>query len=93
MPHQWRTSPSNSPTLSGALLVAKTTRVNISGTFGPTPRLHGGQSVYEKVKPIMFGLIAGDLLAMLVPNIVGTFWYYWSDNYEVLEKFSPFVLN
>jgi len=40
-------------------------------------KLAGGKG-YQKVKPVMFGLIAGDLLGGLVPMVVGAIYYFWT---------------
>jgi hypothetical protein len=36
---------------------------------------YGGERVYQKAKPIMVGLIAGEALAGLVPVVVGVVYY------------------
>jgi hypothetical protein len=38
-------------------------------------RLLGGKS-YQKVKPIMIGLIAGDVIGGIIPMIAGGIYYY-----------------
>ena len=35
----------------------------------------GGHRVYEKVKPMMIGLIAGEILAATIPMVVGAIYY------------------
>jgi hypothetical protein len=37
---------------------------------------YGGHSLFQKVKPMMFGLIAGDLLGGCIPIVVGFIYYY-----------------
>ncbi|MBT3381717.1 MAG: hypothetical protein HN742_30925 [Lentisphaerae bacterium] len=37
---------------------------------------YGGANVYQRVKPLMIGIIAGDLLAKLVPVFCGTIAYF-----------------
>lgn len=36
---------------------------------------YGGSGVYQKLKPLMIGLIAGDMLGGIVPSIVGLVYY------------------
>lgn len=36
---------------------------------------YGGSKIYEKLKPVMFGLVAGDMLAAIVPSIIGAVYY------------------
>lgn len=36
---------------------------------------YGGAGVYQKVKPLMFGLIAGEMVALLIPTVVGIIHY------------------
>ncbi|MCY2928620.1 MAG: hypothetical protein NTV86_03840 [Planctomycetota bacterium] len=38
----------------------------------------GGHTVYEKVKPLMIGLIAGEILAATIPMIVGALYYLFT---------------
>ncbi|MDA0840366.1 MAG: hypothetical protein O3B01_08695 [Planctomycetota bacterium] len=49
---------------------------------------YGGGSGYNRVKPIMIGLIAGDMLGGIIPMIVGAIYYYWTgeppESYRVL---------
>ena len=40
---------------------------------------YGGARVYQKLKPLMFGLIAGEILGALIPMIVGSIYYFASD--------------
>ena len=59
-----------------------------SRTLGPSFLLGGlikiivtkmaGGKAYQKVKPVMFGLIAGDLLGGLIPMVVGAIYYFWT---------------
>jgi len=37
---------------------------------------YGGSRIYQRLKPLMFGLIAGELLAGLIPMIVGAVYYF-----------------
>ncbi|UCC82503.1 MAG: hypothetical protein JSW46_16215, partial [Gemmatimonadota bacterium] len=37
---------------------------------------YGGERTYQKLRPLMFGLIAGDMLAGIVLTIVGTTYYF-----------------
>jgi hypothetical protein len=37
---------------------------------------YGGQKAYRSVMPIMMGMIAGNLVGLLVPNIIGTIYYF-----------------
>ena len=39
---------------------------------------YGGANVYQKLKPLMFGLIAGSILGHLVPMLVGAGYYFWT---------------
>ncbi|MCY2930641.1 MAG: hypothetical protein NTV86_14315 [Planctomycetota bacterium] len=36
----------------------------------------GGVRLYERVKPFMIGLIAGDLLGAILPNVIGAAYYF-----------------
>jgi len=36
---------------------------------------YGGESAYRKLKPLMFGLIAGDMLGGIIPMIIGAIYY------------------
>ena len=36
----------------------------------------GGASLHERVKPVMIGLIAGDLLGAILPNLIGAAYYF-----------------
>ena len=36
---------------------------------------YGGQSLYKRLTPAMFGLVAGDMLGMLAPSIMGAVYY------------------
>ena len=36
---------------------------------------YGGESVFRKLKPLMFGLIAGDMLGGIIPTIIGLCYY------------------
>ena len=36
---------------------------------------YGGPKIYRKLKPLMFGLIAGEVLAGLVPTLIGLIYY------------------
>jgi hypothetical protein len=38
---------------------------------------YGGARVYQRLKPLMIGLIAGDLLGGLIPMVIGAI-YYWA---------------
>ena len=38
---------------------------------------YGGERAYRKGKPLMFGLIAGDMLGGIVPSVIGLV-YYWA---------------
>ena len=37
---------------------------------------YGGASAYQKLKPLMIGVIAGDIIGGVVPMIIGAI--YWS---------------
>ncbi|OGV62453.1 MAG: hypothetical protein A3K19_33385 [Lentisphaerae bacterium RIFOXYB12_FULL_65_16] len=39
---------------------------------------YGGSEAYQRVKPLMFGLIAGDMLAGIGITIIGLFMYWWT---------------
>jgi len=41
---------------------------------------YGGQKVYNDLKPLMYGLVAGDMLAAIVPSIVGAIYYLVTGN-------------
>jgi hypothetical protein len=45
---------------------------------------YGGESVFRKLKPLMFGLIAGDMLGGIIPTVIGVFYYIFTDG--VLPK-------
>jgi hypothetical protein len=49
---------------------------------------YGGGAGYNQVKPIMIGLIAGDMLGGIIPMIVGAIYYFWTgvppESYRVL---------
>ena len=36
---------------------------------------YGGEAMYQKLKPLMIGLIAGEMLGKFVPMVVGPIWY------------------
>jgi hypothetical protein len=36
---------------------------------------YGGQGLYKRLTPVMFGLVAGDMLGMLTPSIIGAVYY------------------
>ena len=36
---------------------------------------YGGGTVYQKLKPLMFGLIAGELVALLIPSLISILWF------------------
>jgi len=36
---------------------------------------YGGADLYQRLKPLMFGIIAGDMFARLVPMVAGTIYY------------------
>lgn len=37
---------------------------------------YGGVKIYNKLKPLMFGLIAGDMLGGIIPILIGIMYYY-----------------
>ena len=37
---------------------------------------YGGAGVYQKLKPLMFGLIAGEILGGIIPMIIGSTYYF-----------------
>jgi hypothetical protein len=37
---------------------------------------YGGARLYERLKPLMIGLIAGSMLGSLVPMVVGSVYYF-----------------
>ena len=41
---------------------------------------YGGAALYARLKPLMTGLIAGEMLACLVPMIIGAIYYAWTGN-------------
>ena len=38
---------------------------------------YGGAPTYRKLKPLMMGLIAGDMLGGIIITIIGTIYYFW----------------
>jgi hypothetical protein len=36
---------------------------------------YGGAKSYQALKPLMFGLVAGEILGAVVPSIVGAIYY------------------
>ncbi|HMP88704.1 MAG TPA: hypothetical protein PJ991_00810 [Kiritimatiellia bacterium] len=48
---------------------------------------YGGASIYQKLKPLMFGLIAGEMLGGVVPMIVSLI-YYLLSGYELPKPFA-----
>ncbi len=46
---------------------------------------YGGQSLYKRLTPAMFGLVAGDMLGILAPSIMGAGYYMVTG--EVLEPY------
>jgi hypothetical protein len=46
----------------------------------------GGESAYRKLAPLMFGLIAGDMLGEVVPSIFGLLYYLATG--EISKSFS-----
>jgi hypothetical protein len=49
---------------------------------------YGGETGFHAVKPLMFGLIAGDLIGGIIPIIVG--WIYYFSTGELPKPFSIF---
>lgn len=45
----------------------------------------GGEQTYQRLKPVMFGVIAGELLGALLPIFWGWFYYWWNDG-QLLPK-------
>jgi hypothetical protein len=39
---------------------------------------YGGAALYARLRPLMIGLIAGEMLACLVPMIIGALYYAWT---------------
>ncbi len=39
---------------------------------------YGGASTYQRLKPLMFGLIGGDMLGGLAPTIIGAIYHSWT---------------
>ena len=37
---------------------------------------YGGNSLYNRLKPLAFGLIAGEVLSAIIPSIVGAIYYF-----------------
>ncbi|MHC4202853.1 MAG: DUF6785 family protein, partial [Planctomycetota bacterium] len=46
---------------------------------------YGGQSLYKRLTPAMFGLVAGDMLGILAPSIMGAAYYMVTG--EVLDPY------
>ena len=36
---------------------------------------YGGAKLYQKLKPLMIGVIAGEMMGMVIPIIIGTAYY------------------
>ena len=37
---------------------------------------YGGNRTYKRIKPLMIGLIAGEVLGALLPSLVGAIYYF-----------------
>ncbi len=46
---------------------------------------YGGEKAYSRLKPVFFGLIAGDMLGGIIPSIIGAVYYLVTD--EIPKKF------
>ena len=51
---------------------------------------YGGHVIYQKVKPLMFGFIAGEIFGALVPVIIGALYYFITG--DIPKNFSVFPL-
>ena len=49
---------------------------------------YGGASLYQKLKPLMIGLVAGEMLAAIIPMIIGAAYYFITG--EPPESFSVY---
>jgi len=49
----------------------------------------GGFRVYQRVKPFMVGVIAGDVLAALLAIVVGAIYYAWTGTIPINMRFLP----
>lgn len=49
---------------------------------------YGGASLYQKLKPLMVGLVAGEMLAAIIPMIIGAAYYFITG--EPPESFSVY---
>ena len=50
---------------------------------------YGGEAAYRKLKPLMFGLIAGDMLGGIIPTIMGVFYHLFTGELPKLFKVMP----
>ncbi|MCK5805004.1 MAG: hypothetical protein KAI66_19370 [Lentisphaeria bacterium] len=41
---------------------------------------YGGNAVYNRMKPLVYGLIAGEILSAVIPSIVGVIYYFVTGN-------------
>ena len=39
---------------------------------------YGGARLYQKARPVMMGIIAGEIIAALVPMIIGVLYYFFT---------------
>ena len=39
---------------------------------------YGGATVYRRLKPLMIGIIAGDIFGAMLPIFVGAVYYFWT---------------
>ena len=44
---------------------------------------YGGNSVYNKVKPVMIGLLAGELLGAFIPSVTAAIYYFITNEQPV----------
>ncbi len=50
---------------------------------------YGGHTLYQRVKPMMFGLIAGDLMGGCVPIVVGFIYYLMTGDLPKVYQITP----
>ena len=44
---------------------------------------YGGNSIYNKVKPVMIGLIAGEILGAFIPSVTAAIYYFITNEQPV----------